>query len=1072
MHQDWLLGIAIISTMIFSANRTQAQITPDTTLPHNSNVNLEDNIFNITGGTSAGSNLFHSFNNFSVPTGSTAFFQNSPNIQNILTRVTGGSISDIDGLIKANGTANLFLINPNGIVFGQNARLDVGGSFVASTASSLKFKDGYEFSATNPESAPLLTITAPVGLDMDNNPGEIKVTGTGHNIPLELITKEPRNAVDDSSVTGLEVQEGKTLALLGGKVSFEGGILKAPQGRIEIGSVGGSGSVNLVPVPEGWKLNYQDITNFENIQFSGKPLVNTTGKGGGSIVLVGRDITLTQESLLLGDTVGAGKGGGTTIIGDSISLNQSNISNYTFDSGEAGLIQLFANRYILLENQSSPRNHTTGIGKGGEIALEADSIIFKNQSGLGSNTYSEGNAGRINLRANSLLIEQGSGMATLSEEKGNAGEININVKDSFVIRKKSGLASNTSDTGNAGKISITANSLLLEEQAGIESIAKQGSMGDGGEIDIKTDSLTVKKSSSINTNSRGRGNAGKISITANSLLVQDFAEISSKTTGQSSKGNGGEIKIDTGSLTVQKYAGIKTNSSNTGNAGQVNVTAQSLLIQDFAEISSNTEQSSTGSAGNVTVNANSIVLHNDGALRVMSTGTGNAGILQITADNILLRNNSKISATAGTAQAGGDGGTINITANSLLIETRSGVNTGTHPRSSGNGGAIDINVKDFVIRKQSGVVSNTSGTGNAGKINITANSLLLEELVGISSNTSEPSSKGNGGEIKIDTGSLTIQNYAGIKTNSSNAGNAGQINVTAQSLLIQDFAEIGSNTEQDSTGSAGNVTVNADSIVLRNDGALRVISTGTGNAGILKITADKIRLDNKGLISASTTSGNGGDITIKETDLLLLRHNSQISATAGTAEAGGDGGNIDIDAKFIIAVPKENSDISANAYEGIGGNINITTQGLFGIGFRPQPTPHSDITVSSQFGINGNVNINTPDVDPSQGLVELASELGVPEPIQGCQASYQKSTSRFINTGRGGLPPNPYEALDNNEVWKDVQLPRQLADNSVDVRGSSKSIVEAQGWMINKNGNLELVAQIPNTTSENLCSWR
>jgi filamentous hemagglutinin family protein len=1001
MHQDWLLGIAIISTMIFSANRTQAQITPDTTLPHNSNVNLEDNIFNITGGTSAGNNLFHSLKNFSVPTGFTAFFNNSANIQNILTRVTGGSISDIDGLIKANGTANLFLINPNGIVFGQNARLDVGGSFVASTASSLKFKDGYEFSATNPQSAPLLTITAPVGLGMDNNPGEIKVTGTGHKIPLGYFAKDPRNAVDDSSVTGLSVQEGKTLALLGGKVSLEGGILKAPQGRIEIGSVGGSGTVNLVPVPEGWKLNYQGITNFENIQFSQKSFVSTSGKGGGSIALVGRDITLAEESFLLGETVGAGKGGETSI-----------------------------------------KNDTTGIGKAGEITLEADSIVFKNNSEVNSNTYSEGDAGRINLKANSLLIEQ-SGMGTVSKGKGNAGEINISVdgnfvlkgglgnkaynvgdagkiniianyflieeknsglstgtepgssgkggeinihvKDSFVIRKKSGVSSNTSGTGNAGKISITANSLLLEE-GGISSVAQKNSTGNGGEIeiDIKAGSLTVQSNAGINTTSNGGGNAGKISINANSLLVQNKTQIDSNTTGQSSNGNGGEIKIDTGSLTIQNGAGIKTNSSNAGNAGKISISANSLLVQDNAEISSKT----------------------------------------------------------------------------------------TGQSSKGNGGEIKIDTGSLTVQNGAGIKTNSSNAGNAGKISISANFLLVQQLSGIESKTMGQSRNGNGGEIKVDTGSLTIQNGAGIITNSSNAGNAGQISVNAQSLQIQNKAGIESNTELGSTGSAGNLTVNANSIVLRNEGKLWVESSGTGNAGILKITAPKIRLDNQSLISASTISGNGGDITIKETDLLLLRHNSQISATAGIAGAGGDGGNIDIDAKFIIAVPEENSDISANAYEGRGGNINITTQGLFGIRFRPQPTPHSDITVSSRFGINGNVNINTPDVDPSQGLVELASELGVPEPIQGCQASYQKSTSRFINTGRGGLPPNPYEALDSNEVWKDVQLPRQLADNSVDVRGSSKSIVEAQGWMINKNGNVELVAQIPNTTSENLCSWR
>jgi filamentous hemagglutinin family protein len=200
-------------------------ISPDGTTA--TSVNSPDGSnFDIDGGDRAGGNLFHSFGNFGVPTGGSAHFLNSPDVENIINRVTGGNISNIDGLIKANGSTNLFLINPAGIIFGQNARLDIGGSFLGSTADSLLFGDGTEFSATNP-TKPLLTINAPIGLGFRDNPGDIVVQGNGQG------TRTTRDLIDTPNA--LRVNSDKTFALVGGNVTLEGGTVKTPGGKIEIG---------------------------------------------------------------------------------------------------------------------------------------------------------------------------------------------------------------------------------------------------------------------------------------------------------------------------------------------------------------------------------------------------------------------------------------------------------------------------------------------------------------------------------------------------------------------------------------------------------------------------------------------------------------------------------------------------------------------------------------------------------------------------------------------------------------------------------------------------------------------
>ena len=714
--QYCLQKLLACSFLTFISTPVHAQITPDKTLPNNSKIKLEGKNSIIEGGTKAGSNLFHSFQEFSVPTGGKAHFNNAVDISNIISRVTGKSISEIDGLIKANGSANLFLINPNGIVFGKNASLDIGGSFVGSTANSLKFADGKEFSASKPQTTALLSIDVPLGLQYGPNSGKIRNQSQATNSQGETV--------------GLQVKPGETLGLIGGDVSFEAGKVSAAGARVELGGLKGAGTVGLSGDGNNLSFDFPVGVERSDISLSNGSTVDVANEGNGKIAISSRNFELTGKSSLDAGLTGLGsintKAGNIEINAtEAIDLKEeSKITNFVADgiTAQGGDINLKTGN---LSVKDGSQVIISGNSQGGNLTVDAqdvqliggiggieEDIQFFRASGLFNQTNSDSpeDSGDLKIKTNTLLVQDGANVSTITLGKGKGGNVTIDAQDVQLIgtskdgefSSKLSSRTNPNSLGDAGDLMINTNTLLVQDGANV-STSTQG-IGKGGNltIDAKDVQVTgVSKDSEVisglfsSAERDSTGDAGDLIVKTNTLLVQNGARVSASTSGA---GNGGKLIVNAQDVQLvgRGFDGEDTSSlsakadiRSTGDAGDLSLTTGRLLVKDGALISvRNLEK---GVAGDLNINADSVQL--DNGRITASTSSSNGGNIKLEiADLLLMRNNSQISSNAGLEEQPGNGGNIDINIpDGFVVATHDRNNDISANAFEGNGGRVNIN---------------------------------------------------------------------------------------------------------------------------------------------------------------------------------------------------------------------------------------------------------------------------------------------------------------------------------------------------------------------------------------------
>ncbi|MEH2084421.1 MAG: filamentous hemagglutinin N-terminal domain-containing protein [Nostoc sp.] len=939
-NRNWLsdlLGVfsitGVLAHVIFcSENHALAQITPDGTLGNNSsiitpNVNIKGSAADrIDGGATRGANLFHSFREFNVRESQRVYFNNPTGISNIFTRVTGNNISNILGTLGVNGGANLFFLNPNGILFGKNARLDVAGSFIASTANSFGFGNGLEFSATNPQTPSSLLTVNPSALLFN----QITAASIQNN-------SQAPAGLDPSGFDafGLRVPDGQSLLLVGGDISIDGGKLNAFGGRVELGGLAAAGTVGLNMDGNNLSLSFPEGVERTDVSVTNAARLDVAAGDGGNIAIYGRNLNIAGGSELVGGirpslgSVDSQAGDITLNVTGAIKVDTSSIWDSVYNAnGNSGSIRINAES-LFLSNGSYLESGTFGKGSGGSIFVQASGSVSLVNSHIYSTveTGAVGTGGDINITAGSLSLTNSAQLLTfvrgtsdqLPAGRGNAGNVNIDVRDAVII-----------------------DGVNNEYVSGVYTSVDKGAIGNAGDINITAGSLSLTNGAKLDASIYGEGNAGGIFVQASDSVSLANSNILSAV-GSEAEGLGGDINIKAKTLSLTDDGNLIASTLGRGNAGNIFVQASDSVSLINSIIASPVQNEAVGNGGDINITTGALYLSDGASLFTSTYGQGNAGNISVQASGrVSLANNSFIGTSVAKEVVGSNGGDINITAGSLSLTN--GASLSANTSGQGNGGSIFVQASDLISLTNSNMLTSvdSGAVGNGGDINIKAKTFSLTDGAALVTGIL---GKGNAGSVFVQaSGRVSLASGSYISSNVIGVGTGGDINITADSLSLTDGAALFTATT--GQGNAGNVTIKADGAVSLDgvrvidgfprgsgaySGVIRVAtlgSVGIGNGGDINITAGSFSLTNGAQLSTFTgEQGNAGNVTIKADGAVLLDGAGEISGIpvpSGVYSGVGALSASQFEAfGFLGLIPDQG--IVGN---GKGGNINITASSL------------------------------------------------------------------------------------------------------------------------------------------------
>ena len=1004
-------------------------------------------------GRQVGGNLFHSFGTFGLKGGETATFSGPASVGNVIGRVTGGSASSINGAIRSTiPAANLYLVNPAGVVFGPNASVDVGGSFHASSADYLRMRDGARFQAANPDASTLSAAPPEAFGFLSASPQPVTVNGS-------QLAVMPRN----------------TLGMVGGPVTISGGLLYAPSGTVRVASAAGPGEVpvnpHAGPAPTIARSGRVQVSN-ASINVNGA----FAGADGGSIYIRAGDLSVGAASIIEADNRAAKPGAvlslhadRTVVISDRSTVRTASIGTEGAGHGPDISISTAAGGTVTLDSSGVVTSTSTRTGDGGSVAINTGALTLRNGAALVSLASDRANGGPISVTADSVLLDGAdtslvslttwpgpSGADGRPTVGGTGGSISLN-SGTITVRNGASVQATTTGTGAGGAINAAAGSLLLD--------------GSGAKLSSETNGAALI---SRITGAGLAGAGGSISLSGGTLTVQNNAAIQAST---SSGGVGGSIRAAlTGNATVTAGAQIQSNSTATGggqagDAGPVTLAAQDVTIRG-GQVTSNAPGATQENA--VAVNATGdLVLDarqpgSYAAISSAAAGKQSEGPVLVTAQNVTLFGNSFIGTAAPLS---GVNGAVTVTAQgNLTLDGRGSNQEPTISRAVGSdvagpsnaravnvsatnitllnavisGPAADVGVtaKGALTLDQGSLIEALSpGGANASKIRVTAEDLTLAGgsrivgealstgraadilvnvpgVVSINGTGSQVSSliistsqgSGNAGNVMVNAGALTLLRGGLIASIARASGNAGEVALNVGGVLTIDGAGVGgvvdsvsSEAPRGSSGSAGTVRVNAGSISVLNGAYISSSSDGTGAGGsVLVSTPGALLLDSRDVVNGGgivveafdARSGNAGTATVNAGSVVVQGGAEISTSTAGT----GRGGGVTINAG-ALTISRGGQITSLTRGSGNAGEVALNVGGAVTIdGAGGSSTAVGSDALSGSSGSAGLIRVNAGDISVLNGGVITSSTHGL-----GAGGSVLVTTpGALLLDGRGG----------------------------------------------------------------------